>query len=887
MEPLMSRPSPLPSPEPTPPSLATRLLLWLVAVRPDEMAADLDELFAARVQKVGLRWAQWRYWQDVLSICVRRRFRQRRPAPFSHGYAQAQGPIMLNTYIRLALRQARRHKLYTLISITSLAFGIAGSLVIMLFVADELGREAHHEKAERIYGAHQWWDFGNYKVRDTALAPATAPALKASFPEIEETVRLWRWSQPLIHHGDKSFYEDRFVFADASVFEVFTVPFLMGDAETALQEPYSVVLTPEAARKYFGDANPIGQQLTFWDNASANVAANRAFNGRSFALTVTGVVERPPLNATLQFDFLASFSTFGDAYEQESWRSGPRTYLLLHEGAEVEPLAAKLPDFVATYIGTRLHEAEQQSWMELVSLTEVQRPIFLFLLVLGVLACCLLTIGCINFMNLITARALDRAREVGLRKVVGAHRPQLIRQFLTEALLMALLALPVAVGVVALALPTVNALVDRALALDQFLNPLVAFGVVAVVLGAGLAAGSYPALYLSRFQPARVLKGSVWAGTQKGRLRHTLVVAQFVLTVFLFVVVLVLYRQMMFAQSLDLGFDEEQIAVLPAWQKNQVEDHYASFRDQMLRHPEVVGTTVTRHFPGYAAASVSYTSEQIQEPLRFDVLEGDADFVSLFGFELVAGRRFDETRAAEADQAVLINRTAVERLGWTSPDEALGKRLGEAEIIGVVEDFHLFSVHQAIGPTAIRLTDGAEGHFFVAVKLQTAHVAEGMAALEQTWASFFPERPFVYSFLDDRFAAFYNVERMALRLVGAFSVLAMLLACLGLLGLAAYATERRTKEIGIRKVVGASVVGIAWMFSKSFLRLVLLANLIAWPLAYLVLNQVLQFYAYRVSLAWWMFALAGGVTLLIALLTVNVQALRAARANPIQALRHE
>jgi len=802
---------------------------------------------------------------------------------------------MFNSYVKIALRNLRKHKLYSFINIAGLALGIAGSTLMLLFILDELSYERHHEKAKRIYAVFNHWNFGNYEATGETIAPAMAPALKEEYPEIAAAIRCWRWSRPLIIYKDKRFYEDRFVFADPAVFKVLTFSFISGNAETALREPYSVVLTATAAKKYFGAENPIGKRISFWDNADASVLRSRAFNGNAFDLTVTGVVEDFPYNSSLEFDFLASFSTFGDTYQKEMWSAGPVTYLLLNEGASANALAAKLPAFVEKHIGSELQRAGQQAKLFLVSLKEIRRFFFggmAYIFALAALAVLILVIGSINFMNLATARSAHRAREVGVRKVVGAGRRQLIVQFLGESTVMAFAALPIALVLVEFALPQFNAMTEKRLALDFAQNAPLLFGLLAMILLTGVIAGSYPALFLSRFQAESVLKGS-FAPSKRSRIYRFLTVFQFAVAVILLIAVSALQKQMEYARTKNLGFDKDQIVVIPNWRTEFIQKNYAAFRNTVLQNPRIIGATVTAHYPGYAASNETYTLEDSEEKIRFDSQWGDHDFLKTFGFNLIAGRDFSRERQTDTDEAVIINETAVQRLGWTSPEEAIGKRLNaNITIIGVVKDFHIFSLHQQIAPAAIRLvpTDRLPNwwnNYFVALKIQPAQISQTIDDLKRTRETFFPGRPLVYSFLDDQFARFYQAEQIAGKMVSLFSILTIVIACLGLFGLAAYATERRIKEIGIRKVLGSSAFNIVALLSKEFIKLVLIANVIAWPIAYFAMNLFLQNYAYRTSINLFTFVAVGVATFIIALLTVSTQAIRAALANPVEALRYE
>jgi putative ABC transport system permease protein len=802
---------------------------------------------------------------------------------------------MLKNYFKIAIRNLFKNKLYSAISITGLALGIAGSVMVLLFMLDELSFERGHEKADRICAVFNWWDFGTFSQTGMAQAPAVGPTIKEDFPEVEETVRFWKWHRPLILHQDKRFYEDRFVFADPALFEVFTFPFVAGDPKTALTEPYAVVLSASTARKYFGGENPVGRRISFWDNASAAVIANRAFNGSAFDLTITGVVQDPPSNTELQFDFLASFATFGDAYEKEMWATGPTTYLLLAKGASRAQLEEKFPAFLDKYLGSSLKEAGQKARLFLVPLAKVRQYFFggyTFVVALAGIGLIVLLIGCINFMNLATARSAQRAKEVGVRKVIGARRSELVKQFLGESIIMAFAALPVALFLVEIALPEFNLLAGKKLALNIFGNLPLAFGLFGIVLLAGLVAGSYPALYLSRFQSVRVLKGGEMAGRKSGIYRF-LIVAQFTVAIVTFIAVVTLNEQLAYAKNKDLGFNKEQIVVIPNWNRESIQKHYAAFRDRALQTAGVLNMSVTDHYPGYGASSSTQAVPGKTDQIRMAGQDGDHEFIRTFGIALAAGRDFSRRHKTDAEEAIIINEAAVKSFGWASPEEAVGQRLQDGRtIIGVVKNYHIFSLHRGIGPAMIRLVDLENlpewwSKYFVAVKIHPANVQETLRSLELLWQSFFPDRPFASVFLDEQFARFYQAEEIAGKVASLFSMIAISIACLGLFGLAAYSAERRTKEIGVRKVLGATVSGIVMLLSKEFVKLILFANLIAWPVAYFALSQFLQIYAYRINIDLLTFPLVGLAALAIALLTISSQAIKAALANPVEALRYE
>jgi len=835
---------------------------------------------------------------------------------------------MLKNYLKIALRNLLRHKAYSLINLTGFAVGMACCIVVLLFVQDEVQYDTYHERGDRIY-----------RVSNRAVLMSTGeedvvadspflwgPAMKQEYPEVADYVRFSPATSPNepweVRRGEATFSESRMLFADPSVFRIFSWRLKHGNPEVALAPPKSLVLSENVARKYFGDENPLGKTLIIDPK-------RRDQNGRltreTVDLTITGVMEDIPRRSHFTADFLLAFVDLNEIYGGDvttgsglnpgfwRWRM-THTYLLLREGAESAALAAKLPDFLERHV----HEASKARGFYykafLQPLPEIylggnfggqlapvgdQNKIYMFSLAAFFILC----IGCINFTNLSTARATRRAKEVGMRKVVGAEGRQLIKQFLGESMLISFIALLFALGLAEIILPFFYQYLGKTFVRDMADVIPLTLGIAGIGLFAGLLAGSYPAFLLSRFKPVTMLRADTSSAKGQG-LRKGLVVFQFAISVFLIVATLTVFKQLSFMRNYQLGFDQEQVVVLPPNLGRALMPDYQAFKNEMKKHTGVVDVIATSALPGFGGGGDVYGEAGAPGEQAKGIAECwvDYNFIEMFGLELITGRNFSREMTTDAgvrdengrliDLALIVNEEAVKAFGWESPEAALGKRLVRdpkamdfiGTIIGVVKDFHFQSLRQPIAPLVMSVLPD---YGFIAVKAHANNLPETIAAIRQTVERFAPGVAFEMSFLDENFSGLYQAEQKMSEIFGYISSLAILIACLGLFGLASFTVERRTKEIGVRKVLGASVAGIAGLLSKDFVKLVLAANLIAWPIAYFAMNKWLQDFAYRVNIGWWVFALAGGIALVIALLTVSTQAIKAALANPVEALRYE
>lgn len=810
---------------------------------------------------------------------------------------------MIRNYLTIAWRNLKRNVAFSAINIVGLSIGMATCLLISLFVIDELSYDRFHANADRIYRVVFRGTLNGESIREANVMAPVAPTLQATFPDVQAAVRLRTIGSPRLTYGDKSFREDQFAYADSTLFRVFTLPLLKGDPKTALTQPNTVVLTTKTARRFFGDDDPMGKVLTM-------------DNGRT-AFTVTGVMENMPTNSHFHLDLFASMASFPEANNTNWLQSNFYTYVLLPERYDHRQLEAKLRPVVETHMLPPLEKVLNVTRAELnrkgtnlglylQPLTDIHlhsdlkpetdfepggdvRYVYLF----GAIALFMLLLACINFMNLSTAGASKRAKEVGVRKVLGSERSTLMGQFLSESALFTGLSLVLALGLVALALPLFNTLSGKTLSLEQLQTPSVLLGLAGFSGIVSLMAGSYPAFYLSSFRPIAVLKGlRVQSG--RGTLRSGLVVFQFLVSISLIIATTVVYRQLRYIQNIKLGYDKEQVLVLEgtgALGKNE-----EVLRQRLTQDSRIVNASISGFLPndrynrGMIAMQPDRSDAQMIRMVYFGV---DRHYIPTLGMKLIAGRNFSANFPSDSS-AVIINETAARHFGWadnplghTLTNPAMpqtGDRTRTFRVVGVVNDFHYRSLHERIAPTVMVLSDNVGS---IIVKTKTDDMPGLLASLKQQWASFKTEEPFKYSFLDESYEAMYRAEQRTSRILNIFAVLTVFVACLGLFGLATFTAEQRTKEIGVRKVLGASVPSIVGLLSREFLKPVLIAFAIAAPLAWWGMRYWLQSFAYKVAVEWWVFVVAGLITVGIALLTVSYQSIKAALLNPVKSLRAE
>ncbi|MBT5874035.1 MAG: FtsX-like permease family protein [Candidatus Latescibacteria bacterium] len=723
-----------------------------------------------------------------------------------------------------------------------------------------------------------------------------ADALRVDFPEIPQIVRLYPQDGTLVEHEGETFSERSFMYVDPNFFDMFSFNLIEGDPNTVLRDPYTMVLTPETGRRYYGNKSPVGQSLTV----------------RVDEYTITGLVEPAPGNSHFSFDFLASMAVSQQEFSRivlENWGEMTSfTYVALSEKIRPADLEARFPAFLEKNMSEGSSEFRELFLHPLADIhlnSHTSNELgangdITYVYAFSAIAFVVLLIACINFMNLTTARSANRAKEVGLRKVVGAYRGQLIQQFLGEVIILALIGMVLAVLLVYAVLPAFNEFVAKELTIDPAENAGMLLMFTAIVLFAGIIAGSYPAIFLSRFRPVEVLKGSLATGSGGSVLRKILVICQFSVSIFLLVVTAIVYDQLNYARSIDLGYDEEHVLVLSS--PGSLRAKYQQFGNDLRTNPNIVlSAGSSRVPPGRLSSSIGTRPEGVPENDRvgMQTIWTDFDFIELLGLEIAAGRSFSRDFPSDVSGAFVINESAAARIGWTA-QEAIGKGFGSSEItdwdegqwtqrdgqvIGVVNDFHFESLHDEIVPTVYFVAPNMASNFLI--RIEPGEIQETVAFIESTWQRYVPNQPFQYRFLDEAFDTLYRTEERQMTLFGIFAGLAILVGCLGLVGLASFTAQQRTKEIGVRKVLGATVPNILYLLSREFSILVLLANVIAWPMAYYVMSLWLQDFVYRVDMGVGSFAAASVLALAIAWITVSTQALRAATTDPIKALRYE
>lgn len=807
---------------------------------------------------------------------------------------------MIKNYLKIALRNFLKHKGYSFINIFGLAFGVACCLMIILFVLDEMSFDRYHEKADQIYRVGINGYINNTSFQGVVTCAPMAETLVREYPEVTAATRLRNFGFPVFRYGDKVFSEERVLWVDQAFFDVFTVSFIKGDVNTALVEPNTIVLTESMALKYFGDEDPVGKSL--------NADRRRDY-------LITGVVADTPRNSHFHYDFLASLSTYEDSRSPVWVSNNYHTYFVLQEGSSPRLFEEKLVELVKKYVGPQIQAAagitlEQffesgGDWGYFIQpLTDIHlrshyeyelepNGDIAYVYIFSIIALGILLVACINFVNLATARSVNRAREVAIRKTIGSRRAQLIRQFLAETTLTSLLAVALALLIVQVLLPYFNRLTEKALFIPYIENTFTIPALLGAVLFIGILAGIYPAFFLASFDPVVVLKSETTGRTKKSNLRNVLVVFQFTVSIVLIVGTFVVEKQLKYIQNMNLGFNKDQVVVVK--KTDDLGKQIQSFRQELVKNSRVENASNTGNLIGEAFGNSAFkiAGETGEETHLLWTYFTDAYFVDTYRIEIAAGRYFEEGRQTD-QQAVVINETAVKEMGMVDP---VGKQIvaygptKEQEqsftIIGVMKDFHFESLHFQIRPLIVLLYGPENRGRYISVRINSEGIRETMAFLESTWRRFADNQAFEYEFFDDHFAKVYKAEERTGQIFFAFSFLAIIIASLGLFGLAAFIAEQRTKEIGIRKVLGATETKIVFLLSRQFTKWVALSNLIAWPIAYYFMHKWIQRFAFRPGISLWSFLLASAVVLIIALFTVSYQTVRAARSDPVDLIRYE
>lgn len=807
---------------------------------------------------------------------------------------------MYKNYLRIALRNLIKYKSYSFINILGLAVGLASCLLIFLFVYHELSYDSFHTNAHQIFRANLRFNMGSNEF-DVPLCPVPlGPTMMDEYPEVVTTTRLftmnYRNKDVYVKYQEKQFKENSFLWADSTVSEVFTIKFLSGDDKSALKYPNSVVITPQTAEKYFGEDDPLGKIFVLQDSS---------------LYTVTGIVEELPSNSHFKFDFLASFSSLKKSRDPEWYDTAVYTYIVLQKNYSWEILDGKLPGLSQKYVAPIIEQAMGMSYDNFLQagnyfgfFLEPLLDIHLYskvsddigtpgnintVIIFTAIALLILLVACINFINLSTARSALRANEVGVRKVAGSTRGQLIRQFLAESVIYSLISLFLAIIIVEIALPYMNNYIAIQLTSTiwtiQWFPVLLVFSAILL----GVISGIYPAFLLSAFKPIDIFRGKLQTGGDGKKFRNSLALIQFATSIVLIVGTIVIYNQLQYVRNKDLGFNKEQIVIIP--NAARLADHQQIFKERLKRNVGIVSATYTDCMPQMMLEVKPFqkVGAESHENHTLITIMADYDFMQTFQFQLVEGRFFQKSRSMDSS-GIILNEAAVRSLDYKEPlrEELIwmGLKKRKMNVIGVIRDFHIESMHTEIRPMSVLLMRNRPGEF-LSVRIARDNIPEILKYIREQWNQIVPQQPLEYLFFDDQFAQLYQIEIQSGKVFTTFAVLAIFIACLGLFGLASFTVVKRTKEIGIRKVLGASVPNIFFLLSKEFSRWVILSNIIAWPVAWYFMNKWLENFAYRINIHWWFFVIAGLVALLISLITIIWQALRTATANPADSLRYE
>lgn len=794
---------------------------------------------------------------------------------------------MITNYLKIAWRHLKKNKLYSLINLSGLAIGITGCLLIGIYIWHEWSYDRFHENSDRIVRVTWEYNFDDTTEETAMTGTRVGPEFTRRFPESESFVRLMKYPR-VVKYENQMFEEKNFLYADSTFFDIFSFPLIKGNSETELNSRQNIVLTESMARKYFGDSDPLGKTL--------NIGGTTDF-------IISGVAADPPGNSQIQFDFVAPFSILNAAKEEKWSEANYLTFLFLKETGNIETLQSKIGDYMKE-VKKEMGLSEENSMnYHLEPLTNVHlhskvegfepNSSITYLWVLGGVALLILLIACVNYTNLCVAQAAGRSSEIGMRKVLGAGKNKIFYQFISEAVLMAFIALILTVLLSYFLLPYFNQLSGKQLDQELILQPVTLLLLSGLSILVAFLAGAYPAFILSGGKVIKILKNG-FSFTGSPVLRKSLIVFQFVISIFLIIATVVILQQLSFIQDKDLGYSKEQVLVLPLDAK--IKENYEAFKAAVKNLPGVSSVAAAYEDPTHLGWSDGLYALEKDQRISVTAMPSDEDIVETLDLKIVAGEDFTSADIKDSDPAIhgdnigytfMLNESAAKALGWT-PQEAVGKRVEkrvEGTVRAVVKDFHFRSLHEEISPLIIFMDKRVVQFMFV--KIEDANVAATLDVLETLWKDRVPHRPFEYQFLDENYAALYKAEQSIAAVFTTFSIIAILLACLGLFALTAYSMVQRTKEIGIRKILGASVPNILTLVSKDFIKLVAIAIVIAIPLSLLAVNKWLEGFSYRLNVEWWVIASACLVTLLIATVTVCAQAIKTAISNPVNNLKSE
>ena len=809
---------------------------------------------------------------------------------------------MIKNYLTIAFRNLTKYKFISFINLFGLTIGLTCCLLIFIFIRHELSYDKYQPNAERVYRITR--TFNNSETGAVSLilgsvAPAFGPLLLNDFKEIEGMTRLLQNGTAAIRYNDKMLNQPEVYFADDKFFDFFKVDVLKGNIKKSLSDPKSVMMTDETAKKYFGDQDPINKII-------------RINFGDYHDFKVTGIYKPLPSNTHFHPEMMLSFNTLNDTaiyganQLKTSWSNNSfLTYIRLPQGYEPKKLEAQFPAFLNRHINPG-DPVKTSRWTSLAlqKLTDIHlrshtdyeaeengdiKRVYVF----SAIALFILLIACINYMNLSTARSTLRAREIGIRKTVGAQRKEIIAQFLSESVLVTWIAMILAFGFTWLLIPWLNEVSGQELSINGIMKWYIILPILLVPFVVGIISGIYPALFMSSFQPVKVLKGLVRTGGANISFRKVLVTVQFAISIILIICTAIVFSQMKYMQNKALGFEKEQIITLPY--VTALNDKYDAFRTELLSNTAIKNLGRSSRIPtGRLLDAMGSTMKRgdTMAPVAVDIknVAADEDFISTYGIKIVAGRGFSRDFGSDTS-GYLLNEASVSALGLKTNEDAIGKDFGyggrKGKIIGVINDFHFESLHQKIVPLVMLFPKNLNNFGRISIKIVGANTTAALTHIEKTWKNFLPETPYQFTFLDENFARLYKAEERQKTLFTTFAFIAIFIACLGLFGLSAFAISQRVKEIGIRKVLGANVSTIVTLLSKDFLKLVGLSAVIAFPVAWFAMKKWLQDFAYRIDMPWWIFIVAGIMAAIIALVTISFQAIKAAVANPVKSLRSE
>ena len=803
---------------------------------------------------------------------------------------------MIKNHLLIAWRNFRRHRGFSFINISGLAIGVACCILIFLYINDELSYDKFHKNADRIYRGISYSTIGGETRVFARMPSALAPGLEEAIPEIEASARLFQFGVLRFMDGEKNFEIPDFYAADQSYFSIFSHEFIAGDSQTALQNPEAIVITEDTAIQIFGNVQVLGQSISI------------PFGQGNRDLHITGVIKNIPRNSHFRFNVILSINTFrqrdnnqqaaGPDFLNDPIYFNPFSFFLLSESADVKGVEKVVAAVVEEKWGERYRQEGIIRKYPLQALTDIhlrsnfeaeiaQQGDIQYVYIFSVVALMVLFIACFNFINLSTARSVNRAKEVGLRKMFGAHRHHLIRQFLSESSLLALLGTFIGIVLIALVLPAFNQLSGKEFSLKYLVSAPSIIALLVIIILTGFIAGSFPAFVLSTFQPVTTLRGKLGQAKQSGFFRKILVVFQFSISIFMILGFIVILQQLDYIKNKDLGFDRDHLVIIRGGGRTN-----DALRDNILKDPHVLSASLPLSVPGEFTGDQSYylSGKDPASSVRASFFGVDYDFIKTFDVKILWGRDFSREYSTDANDAVILNETFARQLGLGS--DIIGKQIIDVSnsefrpiVIGVIKDFHHQSLKLKINPMILSIEP--EQFAFLAARITPQNVSATLEHIETVWKEQFPNREFNHYFVDDNYRQRYPEEDKMQDIYLIFGFLAIFVACLGLYGLASFATEQRAKEIGIRKVLGATVPNITFYLSKDFLKLVILANIIAWPLGFYVMNNWLDNFAYRIGIEWWMFVASGLLAQFIAILTVSQQALKSALSNPADILKYE